>query len=67
MLCDKIEVRSHRDSKNKKLDKSSIEPRKSNLVHLTNYDFEHLYEGCFNEKLLSSRPIFKSIIYLRNQ
>lgn len=65
-LIQKIEVKSYRD-KSRLLDSRDLEPPKNNIVTLSHYDFDHLLEGCTNEKLSSSQPIFKAILFLRNQ
>lgn len=61
-----------KDSKSKLLDDSKlmsaeVNKNKGNVIQLSDYDFSHLVENTFQEKLSSSRPIFKSILFLRNQ
>ena len=40
-------------------------PSKSTLP-LGNYDFDHLIKNCLDEQTNSGRPVFKSILFMRN-
>ncbi len=62
----KIEVKVYRD-KAKDVPKGRIGELKPPTVTLSNHDLGHLVESSFGEKLGSGRPIFKSVLFLRNQ
>jgi hypothetical protein len=66
-MIKKIEIKTYRDNKSKLLDSKEADSNKDKVVTLSNYDFDHLVEDCLAEKLSSSKPIFSSILFLRNQ
>ena len=61
----KIEVKTYRDRK--LVDKDKDKGSHKDTVTFGNYDFSHLVENSFGEKTPSGRPIFKTILYMKNQ
>lgn len=61
----KIDIKSYKDSRNRLLEKEG-DP-KTDLITLSHYDFDHLIENVYNEKLPSGRPIFKCCAWMRKQ
>ena len=59
----KIEVKTYRDRKIGDKEKDA----QKGTVSFGKYDFSHLVENSFAEKTPSGRPIFKTILFLRNQ